>query len=95
MSRMSSSLAFLTQVLLRIRQRLIKRAADFGILLDDVAITHLNFSPEYEKALRRLLVHVGHPAQAGKASAWPKSTQIARHRVNERIFVEGEWRNGA
>eukprot|EP00440_Ansanella_granifera_P050243 gb/GFBE01054460.1/.p1 GENE.gb/GFBE01054460.1/~~gb/GFBE01054460.1/.p1 ORF type:complete len:293 (+),score=78.19 gb/GFBE01054460.1/:1-879(+) len=34
-----------------IRQRLIQRASDFGILLDDVAITHLNFSPEYEKAV--------------------------------------------
>eukprot|EP00434_Breviolum_minutum_P026634 symbB.v1.2.023539.t2/scaffold2159.1/size105835/7 len=33
-----------------IRQRLIQRAFEFGILLDDVAITHLNFSPEYEKA---------------------------------------------
>ncbi|CAJ1432331.1 unnamed protein product [Effrenium voratum] len=33
-----------------IRQRLIQRALEFGILLDDVAITHLNFSPEYEKA---------------------------------------------
>mmetsp|Transcript_16001 Transcript_16001/g.30132 ORF Transcript_16001/g.30132 Transcript_16001/m.30132 type:complete len:293 (-) Transcript_16001:49-927(-) len=36
-----------------IRQRLIQRAADFGILLDDVAITHLNFSPEYEKAVEQ------------------------------------------
>merc|ERR1719293_185497 len=34
-----------------IRQRLMKRAQDFGILLDDVAITHLSFSPEYEKAV--------------------------------------------
>jgi len=34
-----------------IRQNLIKRSAEFGILLDDVAITHLNFSPEYEKAV--------------------------------------------
>merc|ERR1719203_379602 len=34
-----------------IRQRLAQRANDFGILLDDVAITHLNFSPEYEKAV--------------------------------------------
>jgi len=34
-----------------IRQNLITRAGDFGILLDDVAITHLNFSPEYEKAV--------------------------------------------
>merc|ERR1712232_1497975 len=34
-----------------IRQRLTQRAGDFNILLDDVAITHLNFSPEYEKAV--------------------------------------------
>jgi len=34
-----------------IRQRLHQRAADFHILLDDVSITHLNFSPEYEKAV--------------------------------------------
>merc|ERR1719229_2202945 len=34
-----------------IRERLVQRATDFNILLDDVAITHLNFSPEYEKAV--------------------------------------------
>merc|ERR1719437_201031 len=34
-----------------IRQRLVQRAADFHLLLEDVAITHLNFSPEYEKAV--------------------------------------------
>merc|ERR1719331_3589950 len=34
-----------------IRKRLVQRAGDFCILLDDVAITHLNFSPEYEKAV--------------------------------------------
>merc|ERR1712151_1028518 len=34
-----------------IRQRLVQRAQDFHILLDDVAITHLSFSPEYEKAV--------------------------------------------
>jgi len=34
-----------------VRQRLVQRAKDFHILLDDVAITHLNFSPEYEKAI--------------------------------------------
>merc|ERR1712012_238039 len=36
-----------------IRQRLVQRASDFHILLDDVAITHLNFSPEYEKAVEQ------------------------------------------
>merc|ERR1712226_1399154 len=34
-----------------IRQRLVQRANDFNILLDDVEITHLSFSPEYEKAV--------------------------------------------
>lgn len=34
-----------------IRQRLTARAKDFYILLDDVALTHINFSPEYEKAV--------------------------------------------
>jgi len=34
-----------------IRQRLVQRAADFNILLDDVAITHINFSPVYEAAV--------------------------------------------
>mmetsp|Transcript_108656 Transcript_108656/g.292207 ORF Transcript_108656/g.292207 Transcript_108656/m.292207 type:complete len:322 (-) Transcript_108656:522-1487(-) len=35
----------------QIRQRLVQRASDFGILLDDVSITDLSFSPEYEKAV--------------------------------------------
>lgn len=34
-----------------IRERLTKRASDFHLLLEDVSITHLNFSPEYEKAV--------------------------------------------
>jgi len=34
-----------------IRQRLVARAKDFNIALDDVSITHLNFSPEYERAV--------------------------------------------
>jgi len=36
-----------------IRQRLVQRAKDFNILLDDVAITHLSFSPEFEKAIEQ------------------------------------------
>merc|ERR1711948_10795 len=36
-----------------IRQRLVQRANDFHILLDDVAITHLSFSPEFEKAIEQ------------------------------------------
>jgi len=36
-----------------IRQRLVERARDFNILLDDVAITHINFSPVYEQAVEQ------------------------------------------
>merc|ERR1711874_911825 len=36
-----------------IRQRLVQRANDFHILLDDIAITHLSFSSEYEKAIEQ------------------------------------------
>ena len=39
------------QVSRQIRDILIKRAKDFDIILDDVSITHLSFSPEYEKAV--------------------------------------------
>jgi prohibitin 1 len=35
----------------QIRAALLKRAGDFGILLDDVALTHLSFSTEYAKAI--------------------------------------------
>merc|ERR1719198_307412 len=34
-----------------IRQRLVDRARDFHILLDDVALTHIAFSPDYDKAV--------------------------------------------
>jgi len=47
-----------------IRQRLMKRAQDFNILLDDVAITHLNFSPDYEKAVESKQVAQQHAERA-------------------------------
>ncbi len=34
-----------------IRKRLVARAGDFHILLDDVSITHLNFGKEYTAAI--------------------------------------------
>merc|ERR1719329_511894 len=34
-----------------VRQRLVARAADFHILLEDVALTHINFSPEKKKTI--------------------------------------------
>mmetsp|Transcript_50835 Transcript_50835/g.80570 ORF Transcript_50835/g.80570 Transcript_50835/m.80570 type:complete len:291 (+) Transcript_50835:70-942(+) len=36
-----------------IRTRLIERARDFHIELDDVALTHINFSSDYEKAVEQ------------------------------------------
>ena len=34
-----------------VREQLVKRASDFGIVLDDVAITHLSFSYEFTHAI--------------------------------------------
>ncbi|KAK1441775.1 prohibitin [Babesia gibsoni] len=34
-----------------VREQLVQRARDFNILLDDVSLTHVSFSPEYEKAV--------------------------------------------
>ncbi|CCF73247.1 Prohibitin-2 [Babesia microti strain RI] len=34
-----------------VREQLVNRAKDFNILLDDISLTHLSFSPEYEKAV--------------------------------------------
>ncbi|KAK2197168.1 bifunctional Band 7-SPFH domain superfamily/Prohibitin/Band 7 domain [Babesia duncani] len=34
-----------------VRDQLVNRARDFNILLDDVSLTHLSFSPEYERAV--------------------------------------------
>merc|ERR1711964_945938 len=35
----------------KIREELTARASEFAIHIDDVAITHLNFSPDFEKAV--------------------------------------------
>jgi prohibitin 1 len=39
------------QVSSQVRAGLLKRAADFGITLEDVALTHLSFSTEYARAI--------------------------------------------
>lgn len=36
---------------LLIRKQLVDRAKDFNIILDDVAIVELNFSPQYAAAI--------------------------------------------
>ncbi|GMI62288.1 hypothetical protein ScalyP_jg11802 [Parmales sp. scaly parma] len=40
-----------SEVSMNIQKELVKRAAHFNLLLDDVAITHLSFGPEYMKAV--------------------------------------------
>merc|ERR1719277_1957807 len=73
-----------------IRQRLVQRAADFNILLDDVSITHLNFSPEYEKAVEAKQVAQQHAERARylvlKAQEEKKRTII--HAEGERQSAE-------
>lgn len=36
-----------------VRDQLVRRALDFNILLDDVSLTHVSFSPEYERAVEQ------------------------------------------
>jgi prohibitin 2 len=68
-----------------IRQRLTERAGDFHILLDDVSITHLNFSPEYEKAVESKQVA---QQQAEKARYLVLKAQEEKKRTI--IHAEGE-----
>merc|ERR1712050_18645 len=68
-----------------IRQRLVQRAQDFHILLDDVALTHLNFSPEYEKAVEQKQVA---QQQAEKARYLVLKAQEEKKRTI--IHAEGE-----
>ncbi|XP_057504144.1 prohibitin-3, mitochondrial-like [Actinidia eriantha] len=41
------------QVSALVRESLIRRAKDFNIVLDDVAITHLSYGPEFSKAVEQ------------------------------------------
>merc|ERR1740121_113320 len=73
-----------------IRQRLVQRASDFHILLDDVAITHLNFSPEYEKAVESKQVS---QQQAERARYLVLKAQEEKKRTI--IHAEGERQSAA
>merc|ERR1719333_1588252 len=73
-----------------IRQRLVQRAAEFCILLDDVAITHLNFSPEYEKAVEAKQVA---QQQAERARYLVLKAQEEKKRTI--IHAEGEQQSAA
>ena len=73
-----------------IRQRLVQRANDFHILLDDVAITHLSFSPEYEKAVESKQVAA---QQAERARYLVTKAQEEKKRTI--IHAEGEKQSAA
>merc|ERR1719191_2468838 len=68
-----------------IRQRLVERAKDFNIELDDVSITHLNFSPEYEKAVESKQV-----AQQQAEKAKYKVLKAQEEKKRTIITAEGE-----
>merc|ERR1719410_854120 len=73
-----------------IRQRLLQRARDFNILLDDVSITHLSFSPEYEKAVESKQVA---QQQAERARYLVLKAQEEKKRTI--IHAEGEKQSAA
>merc|ERR1712129_29447 len=73
-----------------IRHRLVQRASDFHILLYDVAITHLNFSPEYEKAVEAKQVS---QQQAERARYLVLKAQEEKKRTI--IHAEGERQSAA
>lgn len=73
-----------------VRTRLVQRAADFNILLDDVAITHLSFSPEYEKAVESKQVA---QQQAERARFLVVKAQEEKKRTI--IHAEGEQQSAA
>jgi prohibitin 2 len=68
-----------------IRSRLEERAGDFNILLDDVALTHISFSPEYEKAIESKQVAL---QQAERARYLVLKAQEEKKRTI--IHAEGE-----
>lgn len=73
-----------------IRQRLVQRANDFHIVLDDVAITHLSFSPEYEKAVEQKQVAA---QQAERARYLVLKAQEEKKKTI--IHAEGEQQSAA
>mmetsp|Transcript_17485 Transcript_17485/g.47395 ORF Transcript_17485/g.47395 Transcript_17485/m.47395 type:complete len:295 (-) Transcript_17485:176-1060(-) len=73
-----------------IRQRLVERAKDFYILLDDVAITHLSFSPEYEKAIEAKQV-----AQQQAEQARFLVTKALEEKKRVIIHAEGEQQSAS
>mmetsp|Transcript_28978 Transcript_28978/g.51815 ORF Transcript_28978/g.51815 Transcript_28978/m.51815 type:complete len:275 (-) Transcript_28978:1430-2254(-) len=73
------------QVSREIRERLTQRASEFHIILDDVAITHLNFGPEFTAACEQKQV-----AQQDAERAKFTVMQREQERLAAVIRAEGE-----
>lgn len=73
-----------------IRQRLTERAHDFNLLLDDVAITHISFSEQYEKAVESKQV-----AQQQAERARYLVLQAQEEKKKTIIHAEGETKSAA
>jgi len=71
-----------------IRQRLTSRARDFNILLDDVSLTHIGFSQEYEKSVESKKVA---QQQAQRAEYLVLKAQEEKKRTI--IHAEGEMKS--
>jgi len=66
-----------------IRRKLLERANDFNIILDDVAITNLSFSPEYEKAVESKQV-------AQQQSEKAKYLVLKAHEEKKKLVIRAE-----
>jgi len=66
-----------------IRRKLLERANDFNIILDDVAITNLSFSPEYEKAVESKQV-------AQQQSEKAKYLVLKAHEEKRKLVIRAE-----
>eukprot|EP00922_Rhytidocystis_sp_ex-Travisia-forbesii_P024812 GHVS01036407.1.p1 GENE.GHVS01036407.1~~GHVS01036407.1.p1 ORF type:complete len:288 (+),score=40.86 GHVS01036407.1:119-982(+) len=77
-----------------VRDQLMQRAKEFNILLDDVSLTHLSFSPEYEKAVESKQVAQQQAERAKyivlKAQEEKKSTIIKAQGESEAAKLIGE-----
>eukprot|EP00397_Hematodinium_sp_SG-2012_P046548 GEMP01052636.1.p1 GENE.GEMP01052636.1~~GEMP01052636.1.p1 ORF type:complete len:294 (+),score=58.46 GEMP01052636.1:44-925(+) len=76
------------KVSLIIRRQLTARAADFHIRIEDVSITQLSFSPEYEKAVEAKQV-------AQQQSEKAKFLVLKAHEVKKKTVIKAEGEHQA
>jgi hypothetical protein len=72
------------QVSRLVRENLTKRALRFNLVLDDVSITHVAFSPEFTHAVEAKQVFTSHLLFA---STLPRVTQVAQQTALRAAFL--------